>query len=91
MFIINSKFIKKYSSKLGIVHTCMDMLLKTPQRGPALAAQTSADNSDTFRTPASVDLWWCSQCCQPSVKITETSVFSVVESGGFVIRNLSVK
>ena len=31
------------------------------------------------------------QCCQPSVKITETSVFSVVESGGSVIRNLSVK
>ena len=31
------------------------------------------------------------QCCQPSVKITETSVFSVVERDRSVIRNLGVK
>ena len=31
------------------------------------------------------------QCYQPSVKITETSVFSVQERGRCVIRNLGVK
>ena len=38
-----------------------------------------------------VPLWISQQCCQPSVKSTETSVFSLLKLDSSVIRNLAGK